>query len=297
MADSVSKSLEHFQEKDLTVKVCRLLFGTIPTAPSFVYYRDLMGALRRVAPQYSGEVPASMLEEIQSEPVNRTLWVADKLDIEDATLATYTGVSNLLSWFTGGQTGRHTFSADRPQAIDAVLKICGVSYITNKLFNGSVQEKIAQLIALPAGREMVLYLCIAEIALPFSSDVVEGGWDFASKHLQGAMSEGESRFGQVVGEKATGDLKETLGGMNHLLSQTMTDVKAHLGSIVSKLDSAMPKVFNITGSATGVMATALDALPAWRFMGARLAAEVSAVRAVGASSQDVAGESVSNVTL
>jgi hypothetical protein len=171
-----------------------------------------------------------------------------------------------------------------------------VSYITNKLFEGSVQEKIGQLIALPAGREMVLYLCLAEIALPFFDNVVAGGWDFASRHLQGAMAEGESRFGQVMGEKATGELKETLEGMNKLLGQTMTSVHGHLGPVVSKLDSAMPKIFNITDSATGVMATALDALPVWRFLGGRLAAEASALRTVGAATPEVAGGSALEVS-
>lgn len=292
MNDPVSESLERFQENDMTVKVCRVLLGTIPTAPTFAFYRDLKGALRRVGPDQAGEVPASMLEAVQSQPVIRTIWVADKLDIEDATLASYIGDSNILSWFTGKQPGRHIFEADRPQAIDAVLKILGVSYMTNKLFEGSVQEKIGRLTALPAGREMVLYLCTAEIALPFFSDVVEGGWDFASRHLQGATAEGESKFGQVMGEKASGDLKETVAGMHNLLGQTMANVKDHLGPLVSKLDSAMPKIFNITGSATGVMATALDALPVWRFLGGRLAAEASALQAVYIAAPGAAVESV-----
>jgi len=280
MNDPVSESLERFQEKDMTVKVCRLLLETIPTAPNFVFYRDLKGAWRRMAPDQSGEIPASMLKAVQSQPVIRTLWVGDKLDIEDAILASYTGASNILHWFTSGRSERHDFEANRPQAIDAVLKILGVSFMTNELFRGSVKEKISQLITLPAGREMVLYLCTAEIALPFFSGVAEGGWDFASRHLQGVMAEGESKFGQVMGEKATGDLKEMLGGMNNLLGQTMADVKEHLGPLVSKLDSAMPKILNITGSGTGMMATALDALPVWRFLGGRLAAEASALCAV-----------------
>jgi hypothetical protein len=296
MNDPVSECLERFQEKDVTVKVCRLLFGTIPTAPTFAFYRDLKGAIRRVGHDQTGEVPASMLEAVQSQPVIRALWVADKLDIEDATLASYTGASNLLSWFTDGRSERRAFEADRPQAIDAVLKTLGVSYMTNKLFEGSVKEKISRLISLPAGREIVLYLCVAEIALPFFADVVEGGWDFASKHLQGAMTDGESKFGQVMGEKATGDLKETLDGMNGLLEKTMSEVREHLGPLVSKLDSAMPKVFNFTGSATGVMATALDALPVWRFLGGRLAAEASAVRMVDAATPETAANSTPEIS-
>lgn len=297
MNDRVTESLEGFQEKDLTVKVCRLLFESIPKAPKFAYYRDLKGAMQRVAPLESGEIPTSMLEAIQSERVTRTLWVADKLDIADAALATYSGVSNILSWFGGGKPGGHAFESDRQQAIDAVLKIIGVSYMTNKLFEGSVREKIGQLIALPAGREMVLYLCVAEIALPFFDNVVAGGWDFASKHLQGAMAEGESKFGQVTGEQTTGDLKGTLEGMTNLLSQTMANVRGHLGPLATKLDSAMPKILNVTDSATGVIATALDALPVWRFLGVRLAAEASALRAVGSAAPEGTGEAIFGVSL
>jgi hypothetical protein len=53
----------------------------------------------------------------------------------------------------------------------------------------------------------------------------------------------------------------------------MASVHDHLGSIVAKLESAMPAILSATDSATGAMATTFDALPAWRFLGARLAAE------------------------
>ena len=85
--------------------------------------------------------------------------------------------------------------------------------------------------------------------------------------------------------------------MNNLLGQTMGNVKDHLGPLVSKLDSAMPKILNVTDSVTGVMATALDALPVWRFLGARLAAEASAIRAVGSLASESAGENVFGVSL
>jgi hypothetical protein len=282
MNDPVSASLQQFQEKDFTVKVCRLLFENLPKAPPFAFYRDLDGAAQQLGLFASAGLASALVDTANSEPPRRTIWVADKLDLADATLATYAGVSNIFSWFTGGKPGGHAFESDRPQAIDAVLKIIGVSYMANKLFEGTVREKAAQLLSLPAGREMILYLCVAEVALPFFDNVVAGGWEFASKHLQPCMAEGASKFGQVTGEQATQDLKGMFDGMNNVLGQTMGNVHSHLGPVAEKLKATMPTILNVTDSATGLLATSLDALPVWRFLGARLAAEAVAQRAGGA---------------
>ncbi len=296
MNDPVTTSLQQFQEKDFTVKVCRLLFENLPKAPPFTYYRDLNGAAQRLGVFESAELNSAMVEAANSEPARRTIWVADKLDLADATLATYAGISNAFSWFTGGKPGGHAFESDRPQAIDAVLKIIGVSYMTNKLFEGTVREKVAQLLALPAGREMILYLCVAEVALPFFDNVVAGGWEFASKHLQSSMAEGAAKFGQVTGERATEDLKGMFDGMNNVLGQTMNNVHGHLGPVAEKLKGTMPAILNVTDSVTGLLATSLDALPVWRFLGARLAAEASVQRAGGAFATTV-GENPFGVVL
>jgi hypothetical protein len=276
MTDPVSQALEKFQEKDVTVRVSGLLFGAIPKGPPFVFYRDLAGAAARVGSPESALSDAA-LEATKSDGVARTLWVADKLDIADVALATYTGVSNVLSWLSGGKPGRRTFESDRQQAIDAVVKILGTAYLTSKLFKGTVKEQVAGLLTLPAGRELVSYLVVVEIALPFFDNVVEGGWNSASKHLQGAMAEGESKFAQITGEKVAA-VAGMVQEMNGLLGQTMAGLHGHLGSITGKLRAGLPSILSATDSITGAMATAMDAIPAWRFMGARLAAEACVQR-------------------
>ena len=278
MTDPVSQALEKFQEKDVTVRVSSLLFGAIPKGPPFVFYRDLAGAVARVGGPGSALSEAAF-EATKSDGVARTLWVADKLDIADVALASYTGVSNVLSWLSGSKPGRRTFESDRQQAIDASLKVLGTAYLTSKLFTGTVKEQVASLLALPAGRELVSYLAVVELALPFFDNVVEGGWDFASKHLQGAMADGESKFVQVTGEKVAA-MAGTVQEMNGVLGQTMAGLQGHLGSIAGKLRSGLPSILSATDSITGAMATAMDALPAWRFMGARLAAEACVQRGI-----------------
>ncbi len=278
MNDPVTVNLEQFQEQDYTVRICRLLFENVPKAPPFVFYRDLKGAAQRLGSMESGELPSSIVEAANSEMIKRTIWVADKLDVADAALVAYTGVSNVFSWLSGRRPGGHTFESDRQQAIDAVLKVIGVSYLTTKLFEGSIRERTAQLLSLPAGREMVLYLCVAEIALPSLDNVIAGGWEYASRHLQSGMADGVSRFGQITGERTTEELKGSFNEMNKVLGQTMSNVQGRLGPVADRLTSAMPAILNVTDSVTGLLASSLDTLPIWRFLGARLAAEASVQR-------------------
>jgi hypothetical protein len=281
VTDPVSQRLEKFQEKDITVRTCRMLFEAIPMGPPFVFYRDLKGAADRLGP-FETEASLTILEAARSDDVERSLWIADKLDVADAALASYVGASNLISWLTGGKPGRRKFEADRQQAIDAALKVIGTAYMTNRLFAGGVRERLAGFLSLPAGRELLSYLCVVEVALPFFDNIAEQGWSAASKHIQVAMADGESKFRQITGEGSVGDLTGMVREMHGLLEQTMTALHDHLNAIAGKLKRTMPTVLTATDSITGAIATASDALPAWRFMGARLAAEACAQRAISA---------------
>ena len=120
MNDPVTESLGRFQEKDLTVKVCRLLFESLPKAPNFVFYRDLKGAMQHIDLSHLAS-SLQRLEAIQSEGVTD--------DLGGGQTGYRRCIAGHVHWgfkhpflVLGRQTGRHGLESDRPQAIDAVLK-------------------------------------------------------------------------------------------------------------------------------------------------------------------------------
>lgn len=289
MPDPVTAVLAGFGRSTLTVRVSQVLFQAIPGAPEFVHYSDVTDAASRLGQASSAAFEAELASALAGDDTRRVLWVARKLDLADATLASYSGIANAISWLTGSQAGRKAFESDRQQAIDAGLKILATAYMT-KLFPGTVRERVQALAALPAGREMLLYLCVVEIALPFLDNVVEKGWNFAQRNIADVSGETESRFGQAVGSAELGEIRATAEEVNGFLGRTTDALREHLVPIVTRLRGAMPTALNITGSATGAMATALDAMPVWTFLGARLAAEACVLRAAEKGALGGAGE-------
>lgn len=271
--------LGRFNEQDYTVRICRAIFSTVPSAPPFVYYKDLNGAVKRIRPDAGSDVVQRATELSKKAEVGRALWVADALDAADVGLAAFAGLKNLFSLFASGPPRRRTFEADRPQAVDAALKLMGLSYMTYKLFGGSTAERISQLTNLPAGREAIVYYAVAEIALPFTDNVLEVGGSVISKLMQHASGEGASRFGQFAGQESVREATGVLEQLTKPLEAVMIQVKEHLDPLIEKLKLVVPGVLGVADSVTGAVATGLDAIPVWRFVGGRLAAESCALRA------------------
>jgi hypothetical protein len=279
MNRSVRETLGQFREQDYTVRLCQALFSALPGAPPFVYYPDVAGAVRRLDPGAELAVVARAEQLAAEEPAGNAVWIADALDKADAGLAIASGISNLMSLFGGGRK-RRTFESDTQQAIDASLKLLGLASMAHRLFPGQVQEKLARLTALPAGREAMLYAATVEVALPFTDNLVEGGGNVISRLMSSASRGGADRFAQFAGASALGEATSMLEAMTQPLEQALASVKGQIGPLSNKLRSYVPAALGAADSVTGVVATGLDALPAWQFLGSRLAAEACASRAL-----------------
>src|SRR5207245_1665303 len=101
MPRDVDQALSAFRDQDLTVKVCRTLFGTVPGAPPFVLYDTLQGALGRLGPAAPAEALSRARQLAQAPEFDRALWVADALDTADMGLAVFSGMKNVLAFFDG----------------------------------------------------------------------------------------------------------------------------------------------------------------------------------------------------
>lgn len=283
MARDIDQSLAAFKEADLTVRVCRTLFGAVPGAPPFVLYSDLAGAARRLDAAISPEALGRARQIAQTPEIDRALWVSEALDAGDVGLAVFSGMKNVFA-LLGGSRGerRRTFESDPQQALDAAVKLLGLAYITHNVFGGPVAQKPAQLLALPAGREIALYFGAAEVALPFADNLVEGAAQTVSRLLRAASGEGASRFSQVAGAES---LRQAIGMIDSFrgpLEGVLDQARGSIGALPGRLQGFVPAALNLVDSAAGAAASGLDAIPVWRFLGPRLVAEACAQRALRA---------------
>lgn len=282
-------ALSRFDEDDYTTRLCRTMFGALPTAPPFVFYRDLAGGVARVAERPRPDLVPRAAAIAQRREAERALWLAAALDKADKGLAMASGVTNLVAFIRGSSAEkRSTFESDQQQAIDAGIKLLGLAYITSRLFQGGPTEKVDQLLALPAGREAALYLATVEIALPFLDNFIETGGSVISKLMESSAVDAASRFGAVAGRSTTEEATSVLSHLVQPMESLLEGVKGNVGGLLDTLRSHVPSALGLADSATGVLATTLDAMPVWQFLGARLVAEACAQRALDEQSEPAA---------
>ena len=270
MADtSIKDVLGQFNEGDITVKLCSSIFGIIPGGPDFVFYNNLDGAVSRLAGG-DPDIKEKAKNLAKSEEMSKALWVADKIDTADAGISIYTGVKNLFSLFGDKKASKRTFEADPQQATDAALKAAGLSFMIYKMFPGGVGEKINLFKETPAGQELAIYYAVAEVALPFTDNLVEGGANVISNLLSKHKGDMTDKFSSVVGSDALGQATGVLDQFSAPLGGYVDQAKGHTGAITEKVKGFLPSaatVANVADSATGAIATGLDVMPVWRFPG------------------------------
>jgi hypothetical protein len=120
------------------------------------------------------------------------------------------------------------------------------------------------------------------VVLPFLDNVAGATGGLFDRLLGLAASDSRARFGRVVGLDAAGESGRILEGFRGPIEQYLGLAVTHAGPITAGLRSFLPSALGAADSLTGVAASTLDALPIWRFLGARLVAEACAVRALGA---------------
>lgn len=278
---AINDVLGKFSGNDYTVKLSSTIFGVVPNFPSFQFYNNLEGAASRL--NATDEAIIAKARELAEQPdIKSAVWVADAVDKADMGISVVTGVKNLLSLF-GGTRQQSTFEADPQQAIDAVMKAAALSYIIYKTMPGDIGQKVSRFFEIPAGKELTLYYAMAEIALPFTDDLVSGGANLISRLFSRHRGDMNQKFSSVVGGEGMKQAGEVLEKMEKPLGEYIDIAKNHTGSVMSKIRDFLPSastIGNIADSATGAAATAMDVMPVWGFLGSRFAAEACAYRAL-----------------
>jgi hypothetical protein len=268
----IDLALQEFESNDLTTRLCGVLFTAIPFAPRQVPYATVDEAVTALFSQASPEVRQRAQVLAAEERVASALWAFKVLDIGDAGIAVFSGIRTALRLFQ--QQGAAAFETDTQQGVDSAFKLLGVAYAVTKLFPAG--HRIASYHACPAGQALTFYWSAIDVALPFA-DNVAGGAGFAQQLF--------ARYGQGAKEKlglAAGVVKEAEPAVAELLGpvdQIVAQVGPHARRIAETVQAYLPATGTAADKIAGTVATAADALPVYRYLGARLAAESVVLRA------------------
>jgi hypothetical protein len=276
MTNPIDEALSQYKADDYTVKLCNVIFGAIPLAPRQASYNNLEEAVRTLYPAATPQVAQRAYQLAGGDGVSSALWMAGALDTGDTGIAIYSGVKSAIGYFFGDK--KQAFETDTQQGVDSAVKFLGISYLIAKLFPGSVGERVSAYHTCPAGQAMSFYFAAIDVALPFADNLVSGGTDFVKKLLDKYGSSAADKLG-AAGPTAAADAQGATSALLGPVEGIVSQVGPHAKTIALTIQKYLPTAANATDKVAGAVATAADALPVYRYLGARIAAEACVLQA------------------
>ncbi|MDP2341396.1 MAG: hypothetical protein Q8O67_10580 [Deltaproteobacteria bacterium] len=263
------------------MKIVNTIASVIPKVPPLTFYRFFEDAMREVAPSATQAQLDQARALTKTEDVEEALWAVDALDTGDKGIAVYTGLKSAYGLFFGSKGGPTSrFESDPQQATDAALKALGISYVVSKLFTGTIPEKLAQFNRLPAGKHIMCYYGVAELALPFTDNVISGAGTVMQKLMDHAGKDSTTRIATLVGSAASSEAQGVFQALIGQFNSVASNVVQHVGPFADKVKSFLPGAMATTDKVAGMVATGVDMMPVWGLLGSRLAAEACAYRTI-----------------
>lgn len=268
-AAALDAELGSYGPRSVTVRLVDALLKAIPQAPDAPPYASIEEALA-----LEGELPegvADRARELAGDPsVDRVLFAAKSIDTGDTGITILTGVRSALSLFLGDKGPGA--GADAQQRADAALKALGVAYLATQLLPRGPKNRVGILEALPAGRALILYYAAIEVAVPFGPEAASGR--FVTDLVEEQSRRIAGRLLGVIGRKGVADAQETLQALTGTLDRAVVEVAPHADELANTLKGVLPSILSTRATAIhDVVAAGADALPSYRYLAARLAAE------------------------
>ncbi len=270
--NSIEKTLLEYKEEDHTVKICKFIFDNVPTTPDFYFYRDISSAIKR----YSDNITPELLKNIRNtldfnSNLQSILKTAQTIDKVDGALSFYSGLKNTYE-ILNKKDRKRTFESDPQQALDAGLKTIALFYIINQT---SENNSFETFLKIKAGKELLYYFLVIELALPFTDNLIEEGGKFIYKLLHKNESKIQEKFVSFANYESYQNSINLLEKMEKELDTLLTSISKFIKPFEDQLTNKLPKILNVSDSVTGGIATYLDILPIWKFLGARVAMEAA----------------------
>ena len=271
----IDNALAEFKPEDYTVRLCNTIFKVLPFAPAPMPYANLGDAVRALNPSAAPDVMAKAEAFSRAEPVTKTLWVANAIDTGDVGIAAYSGVRSAVVLFFGENKG-DALETDPQQAVDAAIKLLGLSYIIYRLFPGSAMDRVRSFYALPAGQSLAMYYAAIEVGLPFADNIATAGGQFMNRLYQRYGSDAAGKLQSVIGADDLANSQGILAAVIGPMETAVQKVAPYANQVAEAAKTYVPTALNVADKAAGIVATGADIMPVYRYLVARLTAEACA---------------------
>jgi hypothetical protein len=270
-ATPVDAALRDFGPDDYTVKLCNALFTTIPGVPAQISFLTLNQAFDALYPTGDAAIRARTEALASGESAATGLKVVNAVDMADAGISAFSGVKSLVGLASG--QGTDALETDTQQGVDAVLKLLALAYFIHNTYPGSIPEKMQLFYTTPTGQALLIYYAAVEVGMPFADNALVAGGSFVSD-LFGKY--GPAAADKLGGLLPAGGVAAAQGMMGSLLAPVdglVQRVSPYAKTAAQAVSGFLPTAMNVLDKASGAAATAIDAMPVYRYLGARVLAE------------------------
>jgi hypothetical protein len=263
--------LKRFSAGSVTVRVIDQMAGLRPALDRMPFAADLEGIAANVLGGVPDDVLARARAHLAAPSVRHALFAAQALDAGDTGLGLFTSLRTALRLFFGGQEQPDLLHQQRA---DAAIKILGLAFVVARLAPDP-DDRVHLLDRCPAGHDLIRTFTVVELALPFwrTHEDLDVG---ALLRDQGAAVQ---RFTRVLGVDALALAQSAVGPLGERFDRELRVVGPQIDDLAASLRAMVPSRLQREGLASGITSLAVDALPLYRYLGARLALESSLVQA------------------
>ena len=261
--NNVPARLAEFSPDDKTPRLVRAVLSVVPGMPELTPYPALPSVCAAL-----GGAPIDVARaagHLNDEDIRDILWMSALVDTGDKGYAVLTGVSSAVGLFFG--RGQKALDNDTQQRNDAVLKAFALAYMAWKSGN------VAGFPQLPAGRALLTWYAAMELALPFADNAATRGGDLLGGLLGSHGPAQLQRFTGLLGGRSADGVQSALQTLTGPINATLQAVLPHARSLATSASAYVPSALATADAAAGVLAAAVDVMPVYRYLGARLAAE------------------------
>lgn len=295
MPTDIDSVLGAYRPDDYSVRLVGGVCKVVPFAPELNFYHSVADALTQAAPAAKKPVLDRAHALAGEDAAQRVLWVTSALDTADGGISAFSGLRsavNLVRSSTGQRLA--ALETDEAQAADAVLKGLAIAYCVYRLYPGSVTEKVSAFRASPTGQALAFYYASVELGLPFADNALTGGGKLLSDLYARFGPDQTAKFAAIAGPEAAEGATTVMGQLIGPMDQLVQMASGHLQTVATTVTSYLPSALDVGDKAAGVVATAADAMPVYRWMGARLVTEAVIAEALKAGGGPAVADKAAN---
>jgi hypothetical protein len=271
----LNAELQGFRPTSVTARALDAILKAVPDVPALTPYTSVRDAAER---SFGGLPDAIVLRAEQLADhahIDEALFAAKSIDTGDTGLTIITGLRSAVSMFLGTvQSG-----VDAQQRTDAALKALGIAYFVARLVPGDDERRLRLVLALPAGRELIAYYAAIEVALPLGAAATAAEGTYLQDLVEQQGKSIGSKLLNVIGKQGITDARELLDELTVVMDAQSLDMVPHTAALADTLRSVLPPIIDTGRALQDLVAAGADALPVYRMLCARLAAEACLARA------------------